>query len=263
MSTITFASDCVFIAFVSFILSFASLSYFANFLPSAILSICASLICVCSFILFSKNKRAKIALKKEDVERMKKCKLTLILSDEQDAAATVKRLFDKLGKSPISSKKGFLLSDNRFVRFNFSARGAASDDVVDAYKNSPKNHVSLFIAISFDKSAVDFANRLEKRVKLVEFREFYLALKENDCLPPEKEGLTLGVERKRGALKILATSFDKKKANKFALYGLASLFFGYFSRLKILYLATGSIFLIYALTLKFFAPIKGNPDDAF
>ena len=88
-------------------------------------------------------------------------------------------------------------------------------------------------------------------MKLAPLSEFFPLLKKALTLP---EGGVLPNKKKAGFFNLLKATFIKGKAKTLALYGSFLLIMSRFVFFPIWYIISGSIFLIYAITIKFFAP---------
>ena len=76
-------------------------------------------------------------------------------------------------------------------------------------------------------------------------------MKKNKTLP---EGGFIPKKAKTKISTLFLSTFDRKKVKTFTLYGVALLIMSNFVFFPIWYIISGSIFLAYAIIIKFFAP---------
>lgn len=255
---ISYISDCIFVFGLSFLICYAPLYFFVKKrLPSAIISFFASVIALTLFIFVSRKRTGLLAIKKSEEKQFSDCRNAFLISDDKTINDTMLRLLKKLKNQARPIKNGFALPKNEFAFYKFSAKPLGADEIINAYKSSPKGALVIFFGICFDESARDFAKNLGLRIKLVDFTELFLLLKDNDCVLSASEVLTEGekkVSRKRRFISAVIDAFDKKKAKTFAFYGATTLFLSRFVAYPIYYTIIGCVFLIYAVIIKFFAP---------
>ena len=253
---ISYISDCVFVFFLSFILFYAPLSYLLKRrIPSLIASFFGAIIALTVFIFVSGKKTGALAVKKSEEEEYMKCKNAFLLSDDKIVEQTMLRFLKKTKNQAQATKHGFALPDNTRAFYKFSSRPIGADEIIEAYKFSPKGCSIIFYAVSFDEKAVGFAKNLGMRITLVDFPSLFPMLKENNCtlLPPDDD-LAGPSEYKPKIPAILISAFDRKKAKTFAFYGALTLIRGRFVAFKIYYTIVGCLLLLFAVILIFFAP---------
>ena len=224
-----------------------------------IISACFSVITLALFCLASKKKYGKITLKKADEKKYSELKNYLLLADDKEIEKTLFAMLEKSESQPISSKNGLFISGGRKVAYKFSARPLGVDEIIEAYKSTPKNTSLVFFGTAFDSEAVRFSESLSLRIKLVDFSALYLLLAKYDCMPEIPTDTPPVKKRSLGIIKTMIESFDKKKAKNFAFYGFITLVLSRFVMYKIYYIITGCLFIIYAIILKFFAKPKESP----
>lgn len=258
---ISYISDCIFVFILSFMLFYAPVSFFAKRrIASAIIAFFASVICLAAFIFISKKKHGELAVKKSEEEAYVDCRNFFLLSNDKTIENLVVKTFKKLKNQAVLSKNGIILPDGNRVFYKFSARPVGADEIITAYKSVPKGSSVIFVAIAFGQDAFDFVKNLGMRIKLIDFPQFYILLKENDCLPPasdkKNEAPKLSVKTK---LKyVFLSAFDKKKAKTFAFYGVLTLLLSRFVAFTIYYTTIGCLFLVYAVAIKFLAKTPKN-----
>lgn len=258
---ISYISDCIFVFILSFMLFYAPVSFFAKRrIASAIIAFFASVICLAAFIFISKKKHGELAVKKSEEEAYVDCRNFFLLSNDKTIENLVVKAFKKLKNQAVLSKNGIILPDGNRVFYKFSARPVGADEIITAYKSVPKGSSVIFVAIAFGQDAFDFVKNLGMRIKLIDFPQFYILLKENDCLPPasDKKNETPKLSVKTKLKYVFLSAFDKKKAKTFAFYGVLTLLLSRFVAFTIYYTTIGCLFLVYAVAIKFLAKTPKN-----
>ena len=253
---ISYISDCIFVFFLSFVLFYAPLSYLLKRrVPSLVAAFFGAVIALTFFIFVSRKKTGALAVKKSEEEEYMRCKNAFLLSDDKIVEQTMLRFLKKTKNQAQATKHGFALPDNTRAFYKFSSRPIGADEIIEAYKFSPKGCSIIFYAVSFDERAVDFAKNLGMRVTLVDFPSLFPLLKENNCtlLPPDGD-IAEPTERKPKLSAIFISAFDRKKAKTFAFYGALTLILGRFVTFKIYYTIVGCLLLLFAVILIIFAP---------
>ncbi len=248
---ISFVSDSIFVFGATFLLSFIiSYYFFKDNAPSIAISLPFGIICLCLFLIINKKKRGKLSIKKEDEENFLKCLSAVCLASREENEDLVFRTLDRLGKKPIKVLGG-ITTEDYFFKVKLTYDQVTADGVVKAYKNSPKGKNLAFVGVKFSDEATTFAEGFEKRIKLIPLTELFPLLKKTDNLP---EGGYIPQKKKASFLTLLKGTFKKGKAKTYAVYGVFLLIMSRLVFYPIWYIISGSIFLIYAITIKFFAP---------
>ena len=201
-------------------------------------------------MLLCKRKRGKLKIKREDEESFLKCTNALCFLSNEECKKIVFTALERLNKNPAYVNDG-IICENNFYFANFSYDNVTVGGLTNAYKLTPKGKNLMYLAIDFTPDAKEFANGFSGRIKAIPLSEFFTVLKQTQTIP---EGGILPATNKVSFLKLLKASFSKEKAKKFALYGIFLLVMSRFVFFPIWYIISGSIFLIYAITIKFFAP---------
>ena len=244
-------SDCSFILLTSFILFFTVSFYLLKNNVSAIfLAIPLSIITFCAYMIAHKTKRGKLKVKREDEERFLRCTNALCFASDEECLKIVFLTLERLGKKPFMTDNGIICyNDFFFVRFSYDS--VTVGEITNAYKKTPLGKNLVYVGVNFLQETKDFANGFSSRIKIVPLSELFPILKEVNTLP---EGGLLPTENKLSFLQLIKGSFNREKSKKFALYGSFLLIMSKFVFFPIWYIISGSIFLIYAITIKFFAP---------
>lgn len=243
-------SDGIFVFGGSFLTAFVVSFYFLkNNVTAIVLSIPVALIVFCAYTLLKRKKKGKLQIKREDEERFLKCLNALCFMSKQEWENIVFTTLERLGKSPIKVDFGIVYEEN-FVQVKFCYGQIGLDEIVKAYKKTPKSKNLIFIGTAFTTESQDFVLGFEKRICLVPLSEFFALMKQTDNLP---EGGFIPKKKKVGFLTLLKGTFKKEKAKTYALYGGFLLIMSRFVFYPLWYIISGSVFLIYAITIKFFA----------
>ena len=248
---ISVISDALFVLFSSFLTSFTIVFYFLkNNTLSILIAIPISIIFFCAYALIYKKKKGKLAVKREDEERFLKCTNSLCLASNEENVKRVFLTLERLGKKPFLTEDGILCEGNFFfVNFNYDS--ATTGNVADAYKKTPQGKNLVYLGVNFTEDAINFADGFYPRIKLVPLSEFFPLLQKALTLP---EGGFLPKRKKTGFFNLVKATFSKTRAKTLALYGSFLLIMSRFVFFPIWYIITGSIFVLYAITVKFFAP---------
>ena len=250
-------SDGLFVLGASFWVAFiCSYYFFKNNITAIVFSIPASLIVFCIYTLRRRKKKGKMQIKREDEERFLKCLNALCFMAKDESENLVFTTLERLGKTPTKVDFGIACGDDFFiVKFSYAQIGV--DEVVKAYKRTPKSKNLIFIGTAFSTESIDFADGFEKRIRLIGLTEFFPLMKKADTLP---DGGFIPKKKKVGFLTLLKATFKKGKAKTYALYGGFLLIMSKFVFYPLWYIIWGSVFLIYAITIKFFAPTPTEKD---
>lgn len=248
---ISMISDCLFILLTSFLLFFTFLFYLLKNNAKAIaLSLPFSIIVFCIYMILLKSKRGKLKVKREDEKSYIKCVNSLCLSPFEKAKNTVFLTLERLGKKPFMTDTGILCEDDFFF-INFTYDSITTGGITEAYKKTPQGKNLVYVGVTFSDDAIAFTEGFLNRIKLLPLSELFVYMKKHCTIP---DGGFVPNVKKIGFLSMLKGTFDKGKAKKFALYGGFLLIMSRFVFFPIWYIISGSLFLIYAITIKFFAP---------
>lgn len=244
-------SDGLFIIFSSFLTAFTTLFYLLkNNVLAILISLPISVITFCAYMLMVNKKKGVLAVKKEDEEKFLKCTGALCFASDLENSKRVFETLEKLGKKPFWTEDGILCNnDFFFVKFNYDS--VSVNGIVEAYKKTPKGKNLVYLGVNFSSETLTFVDGFGSRIKLVALSEFFPLLKKAQTLPI---GGFLPNKKKTTLLQLLRATFSKGKVKTFATYGSFLLIMSRFVFFPIWYIISGSVFLIYAITIKFFAP---------
>lgn len=242
-------SDCVFTLAVCFLLCFFALNYFIE-RPFSIAF--AFILAAAITMLYFKIALDKYSASKSQRKAQKELDAAVfslnLLTAEKNNLLLIKAL-TKQGYRPERKKCGVFLSDKAaaiFLFFSFSPVTKA--DVVKVFNNLKNGYTAYMVAPSFDGDIIDFISRFEGKIKTATAKDYYLFLKENDCLPKER----LPAKQEKKGLNILSALLEKRKAKRFLSFGLIFLGMTFIVPFKIYYTVSGCLFLLYALILHLF-----------
>lgn len=244
-------SDGLFILLSSFSISFVILYYYLkNNVNSILLSVALSIIVFCLYMIIKRKKKGKLSIKKEDEESFIKCVNAMCLLSNKECFDIIYETLLRLKKEPIKVKNGIVVGEN-FIYCKFTYDKINVSSVISAYKISPKGKNLVYLGVEFSPECVDFVTGFIKRIKLIKLSEVFPLMKETNTIP---QGGFLPLKKKIGFFTLIKQSFSKKKAKGYALYGIALLIMSNFVFFPLWYIISGSILLLYAITIKFFAP---------
>ena len=250
-------SDAIFVFISSFLLSFIFCYYFFkdNAVP-IIISVPVGIIFICLFLLYAKKKKGKMQVKREDEERFIKCLNALCLKSKSECDDLIFNVLQKLEKSPIKVENGVVFGDE-FYYADFCYDSVTPSKIIKAYKQTPKSKNLVFLSITFSNESVTFIRDFGKRIRLIPLTEFFPVLKQTESIP---DGGFIPKKQKLGIKQLIIATFDRKRAKTFTIYGIVLIIMSKFVFFPLWYIISGSIFLIYALAVKFFAP---TPTEKF
>ncbi|MBR2385137.1 MAG: hypothetical protein IKA99_05990 [Clostridia bacterium] len=201
-------------------------------------------------MLIYKKKKGKLDVKREDEENFLKCVNALCFANSEDNTHRIFLTLERLGKKPFLTEDGILCGTDFFF-VNFSYDKITIGNIVEAYKKTPQGKRLVYLSVDFSDEAKSFADGFNSRIALIPLSDFFALLQKTSTLP---EGGMLPKTKKLGFINLIKATFSKTKAKSLAFYGSILLIMSRFVFFPIWYIITGSIFLIYAITVKFFAP---------
>ena len=244
-------SDGLFILLSSFSIFFVILYYYLkNNVTAILLSVAFSAIVFCLYMIIKRKKKGKLSIKKEDEESFLKCVNAMCLLPNKECFDIIYETLLRLKKEPIKVENGIVVSDN-FIYCKFSYDKISVSNVVSAYKKSPKGKNLVYLGVEFSPECEEFVNGFIKRIRLIKLSEIFPFMKKVNTVP---SGGFLPLKKKIGFFTLIKQSFSKKKAKGYALYGIALLIMSNFVFFPLWYIISGSLLLIYAIIIKFFAP---------
>ncbi len=244
--------DTIFVCFISFVIAVILLSYATPHPLSVIYSACISWLCALFYIVRYKKKAKNVTIKFGQKKQFENMVEQLNFSTRTEQFAIIEKAITLLGKQTVR-KKGKIKVLNTdavvFIKFGFVKVNKA--DVLKAFNAISKSETAYILAENFEQEVKDFAKRFNEKVKLVSAIPLFNTLSKLDCLPENKYSFIPTKTIKTGWKNFI----DKRKAKKFATFGLAFLFLSYFSPIKTYYIIFGVVFLCLSLIIKAFGVI--------
>ena len=234
------------VAALSFlILKTVSLFYLKNNGAANLIATCLAIAASSAFILVTKNKARKLTLKKSDEKVFSACKTALLLMNDDEA--------ENLMRKALKICDQHILTE-RLIVCKFTMSPVSADDLLSLYKKARENGLKLTVyGVEFSDSAITLAKALGEKVSLCDMQTTFTLLKGTSLLPSSNECLT---PQKPKLKDMIISTFDKRRARGYTLYGCALLILSRFVFYPIWYIISGCLFLVYALSVKFFANDK-------
>ena len=244
-------SDGLFIFGSVFLIAFVIGFYFLkNNVTSILVAVPCAVVLFSAYMLFLKKKKGKLLIKREDEEKFIKCANALCLENRIFGENLIFSTLLSLGKTP-QKVTGGIVCENNFYYVKFTYNKITVGEVAHAYKLAPKSKTLVFVAIAFESEALTFASSFFTKITLLSLNEIFPILKKANTLP---SGGFIPKEHKTSIINLLKQTFQRQKAKTFAFYGAFMLIMSRFVFFPVWYIISGSLFLIYAITIKFFAP---------
>lgn len=239
-------SDTVFIAAVSFMLSFALFRFylrsFAEALAFAILTALA--LSVLAFLHMRRRSDKKL-LKISDEKEIAKLAFHLAMdTEENNAERLLSAIFtgtDKAQKTDYS-----IVTDEEEYFFSFRLEPVRADEIATIVRRAGERKKILMCAdvtSEAEKLAAAFG------IRIMRAADVYLLLKETDNLP---EKYILAEKMKTGWKEKVKFRFQRRMYKGYLLAGCALLVFSLFTFFPVYYLVTGGILLGIAVFVRFF-----------
>ncbi|MBR6736984.1 MAG: hypothetical protein IKL82_01295 [Clostridia bacterium] len=248
---ISFFIDALFIFTATFFVFYAIVkSLVKSVFLSTVITIFICLLVSGLYTAFSIYKHGKKAILSNNEKEFKAFEKTLALLSDASALSLLKSLYEKRGEEVVKQGKKLKIKGKKEeVYFDFSPCSASLKTVINAYKKTPANYTTTFIAKDFDVSALSYFNGLEKRVKLITLSELYNALKKEKLLPE----ITHSEPKKKTLKELIEPSLKRENAVKFLIWGGVLILFSTVTYFGGVYLFLGCALIIFALFLRFFA----------
>ncbi len=245
---ISYVFDGVSTAFMGFLTAYAvSFFYLKARLAAAVIGVSISVATVCVYIIIARKKRSKILIKKSDENGLVSCRRTLCLKETSAALSLIVSALKKTENQIVEkNEKSYL--NGKLVCCRFSVEPLSADEILQVYKS--ERCQLIFFGNEFTESAKHITDYIGKDITLVDMPSVYKLLKNAELLP---ETETKTVNRKEKIKSLFVATFQRKKAGSFALYGSVLLIMSRFVFYPLWYIISGTIFLLYAITVKFFA----------
>lgn len=259
---LSFFIDGVFIFFITFFISYAfSKPIIKSIALTTSSAIFFSSIVTVTIILLLQKLEGKRTLSKTDQVNFELFLNYLYLQDDKTVKDLIFKHYSTLYNHVEITENGVLIKDkNAKIFFDFTPEKTPLKTIINAYKNTPKNYVTVFISKELDDNAVKFFSGMEKRVVLYSSKDFYVSLKSSNNLPK----LSISPNKKQNIFKLIVSSLKRENAKKFLIWGGVLTIISTFTFYGYLYLFLGISFLIIATVLRFFTKkscVKQNGID--
>jgi len=247
----SYIADAVFIFAFTLLTAFAvSRYYIGNFSLSLLCAISVSITVTSLYLLRATGKTKIFKIKKSEEELLLKILNQLALYKKEELLSYFCKFLTAYSVPFEKINGGFLLKNkNDFIFPYFGFENISLKEVAEAYKLTPKGKNLVLFGNSFDDKAKTFASGFGKRITLTDGSSFYLMMKEKDCFPKITDEI---IKTKPKIHSLLKSTFSKTRARQCAFYGVALLILSNFVFYPVYYIISGSLFLIYAVTVRFF-----------
>ncbi len=247
--------DSVFIFISSFFLIYAIIRYNGvSFVPSLIFSVLLSLLLSFIFLVFTLFKKQNSLIKESEKSRMQNTLLELCFMNN-DKILNLFLTFYKNNNIEVEKEKNYLILKkySTQVFFNFTLEKTTTTDIIKFYKNTRSGYKTIVIANEFSTESLDLEKDIPSRIKLYNFLDAYLSLKESNLLPKLTIPKSVTVINKKDILKGI---FAKTNGKKALMLGVVILLSSRFSFYPIYYIIFGFLMIILSISLRFWGKQK-------
>ncbi len=244
------ALDGLFIFGISFFIFYALIKQKIYSVYSAtILSVILSMIISFFFIVvisYKNRKKTDIELENKKIQAFKEY---LYFLQNDKIIKLISSYLDNAQKEYEVKNNAFYLKNEKTVLFyTFSPDLTTLTTCINFYKQTPKNYKTAILSSNYDVKVKEFSPLFEK-VQLYSANDFYNGLKEKNLLPD----FEIPNKQKINFTKLLSSILVKRNVKKFFLWGAVLTLFSTITYYKLFYALIGTIFLLIAVYLKFFA----------
>ena len=252
--TLSIIVDTLFSAFIAFVLSFIVLFYFMPRTFAIAYAVLLALLFSLVVFKYLFDKKSKVNSNKKSIRLFENAIIQLNLYSKEEQILVLSKLLNKLDHK-FTKTKDFLILENKSVAIFplFSFDKITKTHIVKVFNSVNANFVSYILSAEYSQEIIDFANRFNGKIQLVDGKAFFSALFAHDILPKEKINFA---PNQKLSLKSFLNLFDKRQKNKLFLIGLAFMIMSFFAPFKLYYLICGSIFLILSLFCRLFGKEK-------
>lgn len=239
-------SDTVFIAFVSFILSFALFRFYLHSFGLALaFAVLTALALSALAYLHMRRKSDKKLVKISDEKEISRLSFHLAMdTDENNFERLFAALFQKSEKA--RREENSIVVENEEYFFSFRLEPVRADEVACIVRrggDKQKNFMVADVTPDAEKLAAAFG------IRIMRASDVYLLLKETENLP---EHYILAEKMKTGWKEKIKFRLQKRMYKGYLLAGAALLVFSLFTFFPVYYLVTGGILLCVAVFVRFF-----------
>ena len=241
-------SDIIFSFFCSFIICVLLLYYFIGRLYSMILSFwIALLVAVITAKILTDKYKIKMLTRKQE----KECEDTLTALNFLSKKEVENVFFEGLQKANLNPQRlsGRILVEqkNQVYFFKFAFETVSKADIVKCFNKLNQKQTACICSETFSSEVIEFAHRFGKKIKLLDGKTCYKFLSENESLP---KSVNFFEKDKKPSIK--NNLLLRKNAKKFFLFGVLFCVMSFFVPIKLYYLISGGVMLIFSLILRLF-----------
>lgn len=198
------------------------------------------------YLFIATRSNLKKEIKKSEEETINALSEKLALSSNEYVKELLIKYFEFKNEKIIKQNQDIILDSKKaVVKFDFNPEGAPISSLINAYKTADNKIV--FIANKYTSETIKLFNDKSDKIKLYTLNDLYLSLKSANLLPvyepPKKARLNLKV----------LFSLKREKAKRFLYLGIIMILLSGFTYFSKFYIIFGSVLLITALSLRFFA----------
>ena len=242
--------DCVFSAFIAFLLNLIIFSYFLDKGVAITISVTIGLIAGLFSFKFLRKKQSSRELKREERQELENMLTQFNFSDNNENVDFFLKHFSSKGYL-VEKKRGIIYFKNEsvavFIKFGFL--DVNKSDVVKFFNLLRKDDKGYIISEAFSLDVNSFISRFDNRLFAIDGQQIYRYLKRNDALPETKYSF---FEKPKKGFKLLKNLLYKDKAKNYLVFGLVFLLMSYFFPFKVYYVVSGILFLLASLISRLF-----------
>ena len=247
-----YLSDGIFVFITSFFLSFTIFNFYIGIRWAAIiLSLDLTVAITMLYAFNAKKKYGKLTIKFSDRKKAENLLDFLCLSSDEIIAKKISEHLKNNDFEVIYTEKYKIRCKDKTIFYVFKYDDVSKQDIADVFKSKDRDEQIELWCVKISDEAMKFAEKIfGKHIKIVDFKMIFQMFYTDKIQP-----LTLPQTKdKKAFLLSLKQSFDRKKSKGYAVYGVALLAMSYFVFSPLWYIISGSLFVIYALIVRFFAP---------
>lgn len=247
--------DGALVFFAGGLAAFSVLRFYSTLAVSAVFALLVAALVLSLYILVSKRRSTKFALKARDMDEYERVMTSLCLMTEKELADYFCDLLSKM-RLPFTREGDLIaLTEKKAeIRFLFTFGEAYEGKIIDMYKETGKGLGLIVAGREFGEGQRKLTDRFAGRITLVGGEELFLLMKRFELMPPVKEEL----KSERTHFSLPRALFSRRRAAQYFLYGLTLEFFGLFVFYPIYYVCFGAALMTFSLVCLFFG-IRDNP----
>ncbi len=180
---------------------------------------------------------------------MKETLLRLAFMRKASQLSLFERVFAKI-KVHTTSKNGRLYLPEYgaviFLRFDFDS--VKKSEFIKFYNLLADGEIGIIFSSSFPPEIKAFADNFSGKIRLFNGNDVYMLFKRAGIFP-ENDVRFYKEKEKKWDFSLL---FNKKRARNYFLFGIIFLLYSFIVPIKLYYVIVGTLFLIFAITVKLF-----------